>query len=294
MGQKLGSIFRGSQRKRHLRASLDEFTRALALIVDYEQVLHSILAKIKEMAGVDAICVLLLDPETNLFQAKASRGLDGSLAGRINFSPKGQLAKWLRTNETYLAVSQSRWIDGFLRPEELKIISDFKFELCFPLMAMNQLVGMALLGKKADGQSFASEELDLLTLLTSQSALALENARLFEEQKSRLRKMYRADRLATTGQLAAGAAHEIRNPLTSIRSTIQYLQRGYQKGPEKRMVDELLKEVDRIDGIIDGLLSFARPSEPKLESVELSNLLDQALTLVSTAARKQPTSRPGS
>ena len=91
---------------------------------------------------------------------------------------------------------------------------------------MNRLTGLVCLGPKQSVEKINDEDLNLLSELLSQAALAFENAYLYEQQRTRLRKMYRADRLATLGQLAAGAAHEIRNPLTSIRSTIQYLHKN--------------------------------------------------------------------
>jgi signal transduction histidine kinase len=99
--------------------------------------------------------------------------------------------------------------------------------------------------------------------------------------------MYRADRLATLGQLAAGAAHEIRNPLTSIRSTIQYLRKNLKESKESTLVSGLIDEVDRINGIIEGLLSFSKPAKPEIKTVNLELLLKQTLILVETTARKQ-------
>jgi signal transduction histidine kinase len=116
--------------------------------------------------------------------------------------------------------------------------------------------------------------------------VAFENALLYQEQKQRLRKMFRADRLATIGQIAAGAAHEIRNPLTSIRSTIQYLKKKNTDTDQEAMLGELMGEVDRIDEIIHGLLSFSKPVQPQKEQVELEALLKQVLTLTASMARK--------
>jgi nitrogen-specific signal transduction histidine kinase len=78
---------------------------------------------------------------------------------------------------------------------------------------------------------------------------------LYQEQRDRLRKIYRAEGLAAAGQLAAGVAHEIRNPLTTIRSTIQYVLRDYaSSNPKKELLEELMTEVDRIDATVNGLL----------------------------------------
>jgi signal transduction histidine kinase len=100
--------------------------------------------------------------------------------------------------------------------------------------------------------------------------------------------MYRAERLATAGELAAGAAHEIRNPLAAVRSAIQYLRSDYAEGSARAsLVDDLLSEVDRIDGIVEGLLSFARPPVSRPEPVELPELLGQSVALVAVRARSQ-------
>jgi signal transduction histidine kinase len=114
--------------------------------------------------------------------------------------------------------------------------------------------------------------------------MAFENALLYEQQKDRLKKMYRADQLSVLGQLAAGAAHEIRNPLTIIRSTIQYLKDEVQN---KEMVSELIEEVDRINTIIQGLLNFARPAELNIETFSLEALISQSVSLARTTAKNQ-------
>ncbi len=99
--------------------------------------------------------------------------------------------------------------------------------------------------------------------------------------------MYRADSLATLGELAAGAAHEIRNPLTAIRSTIQYLSKDFNADTAKKeMMDELISEVERINKIVQGLLSFARPSELNTSEVNIEQLINQTLLLITNTLRK--------
>ena len=107
-------------------------------------------------------------------------------------------------------------------------------------------------------------------------------------QKDRIRKMYRTDRLATLGELAAGAAHEIRNPLTSIRSAIQYLSKDFNNDPGKsKMIAEIINEVERINKILQGLLSFARPSKLNISEINLESLINQVLMLINSSILKQ-------
>ena len=171
--------------------------------------------------------------------------------------------------------------------QERALIHDTGTEIIFPLFVMNRITGLVWLGGKQDGGEYSPDEIDIIDTLMGQAAFAFENAYLYNQQKTRLRKMYRADRLATLGQLAAGAAHEIRNPLTSIRSTIQYLERSIEDDSKRALVADLIGEVDRINEIIEGLLSFSKPSQPITEEVDLEQLLEQTCNLVSTTAMKR-------
>jgi signal transduction histidine kinase len=87
--------------------------------------------------------------------------------------------------------------------------------------------------------------------------------------------------------MAAGAAHEIRNPLTSIRSAIQHLRGDYEDAsPRAELIDDILAEVDRINEIVEALLSFARPAQVKFESVDLAELVRQTAALIDARASK--------
>jgi signal transduction histidine kinase len=153
---------------------------------------------------------------------------------------------------------------------------------------LNRLTGIVLLGSRDERWKLREEQAELLQALAGQAGLAFENAVLHREQRDRLRRLYRAERLAAAGQLAAGVAHEIRNPLTSIRSTIQYVLPSFGAADQKRiLLDELLSEVDRIDRIVNDLLSLTRPTDFHPSELNLVELLDHALLLIGPQARKQ-------
>ena len=94
-------------------------------------------------------------------------------------------------------------------------------------------------------------------------------------------KVRRTERLASLGHLAAGIAHEIRNPLSSIRGFAQYFMNRF-KGQEEEQgyASIMVKEVDRLNRVITELLDFARPKEPHRESHSLENIMDHALALL--------------
>jgi signal transduction histidine kinase len=264
-----------------LRMTLAEFNRSLMLIADRDLLVANIVSKIMQILPVERIVIFLLNGETEKYTLVGKHQQPDELFHRIQFTPHSKLVNWLSVNETCFQVSRSEEILTYLSDSERELVREAGIELIFPLKVMNRLNGFVLLGVRSGGEDFTGWDIDLLTLLFDQAAFAIENTALYEEQSARIRKMYRADRLAILGQLAAGAAHEIRNPLTSIRSSIQYLGKCMHDDPEKKeMVGELMDEVDRINKIVQGLLSFARPSEPEVAPVDVAQLLRQTLALL--------------
>jgi two-component system sensor histidine kinase PilS (NtrC family) len=90
----------------------------------------------------------------------------------------------------------------------------------------------------------------------------------------------RSEKLAAIGQLAAGIAHEIRNPLASVSGSIQLLKRELKLDLEnKRLMDIVLRETDRLNALISEFLLFAQPSQKQCESVDVKYLIEDTLDL---------------
>ena len=100
-------------------------------------------------------------------------------------------------------------------------------------------------------------------------------------------QLRRADRLSALGELSAGMAHEIRNPLGSIRGTAEILREGIDKDDKRYEFAEILvKEVDRLNGVVRDFLNFAKPSAGALDSVPICDALQEVLTLTRQQALK--------
>jgi PAS domain S-box-containing protein len=107
-------------------------------------------------------------------------------------------------------------------------------------------------------------------------------------EKAREEQWRRRDRLASIGALAAGVAHEIRNPLAGIDHSAQILKRRLPSGdPRVPFADLILEEVSRLNRIVESLLQFARPAAPKLARQSILPAIDRALTLVHELAFRQ-------
>jgi signal transduction histidine kinase len=100
------------------------------------------------------------------------------------------------------------------------------------------------------------------------------------ELKTSRDRLVQSERLAAVGQLSAGIAHEIRNPLTSMKMTIQLLKRKLNDETVKESLHVVLDEINRLEIIVNGILDFARPMELTLEKANIANVIDEVLKLM--------------
>ncbi len=265
--------------------SPEEFLKSLNYIVGLDQLLDSLSAKLRENLNAQAVYIVLFEPITNRYVGKKAKGSDETLLAGFNFSHSDNLIRWLTVNRCQLDVPKQTEVVKFLSPFEQDLIRRTGVVLIVPLIVVNRLTGALFLTAKADGTSYESHEENVLSLLANHTALAIEHALMYQFQESRLKKMFHADQLATVGELAAGAAHEIRNPLTSIRSTVQYLKKDM---PIERqpLVDGIIEEVDRIDEIIKGLLSLSKSSELQVSQIDVQEIIHQTLTLLDSELKR--------
>ncbi|MBF0475141.1 MAG: PAS domain-containing protein [Deltaproteobacteria bacterium] len=143
------------------------------------------------------------------------------------------------------------------------------------------------LDQRRDYVPFARTGGQRLFLSFSQSALYDPNGRqvgrilLFNDRtsfKEMEEHIKRIDRLAVAGELAAGVAHEIRNPLASISGSVQVLQNEPDLTPvNKRLMDIVVREVDRLNHLVEEFLLLSKPDLPKGVPIDISQVVDETL-----------------
>lgn len=152
--------------------------------------------------------------------------------------------------------------------------------LVVPLILKKHIVGLMIIGSKLSGDLFSLQDISMLETLSNHLVTTIENIRMFEQ-------MLNNERLRIIGTMSASVAHEIRNPLASIKTFVQML-------PSKFGSNEFLAkfmaivptEIERLSNITHELLTFSKPSLPHIENIQLSYLFERTVNLVANQLRK--------
>lgn len=135
-----------------------------------------------------------------------------------------------------------------------------------------ELLGFLCVKNERLREAWSADETRAIAALAAQATIVIENSRLFDRIRER-------DRLAAIGQMAAGLAHEIRNPLGAIKGSAQLLA---EVDPEQRatFLQIIQEEVNRLDSVVSQFLTYARPLKGKRDMVDVNQVLERTLTLI--------------
>ena len=194
-----------------------------------------------------------------------------------------QVADWMLSHRRALDVGELH------RPALAAILAGQGVGLCIPVLQEEKLAGFLCLGEKKRGVPFSSEEWELLGTLCNQIALAVENTRLVDRRLQLERRMYEAERLSALGLLSASIAHEVKNPLSSIKAITTVLREDLEHDHAKSGdLSVVLNEIDRLGRVVDRLLRFAQPKQSEaFQPVDMKAVLDDAVLILSHEAERR-------
>lgn len=162
--------------------------------------------------------------------------------------------------------------------------------LVFLFLKMSQRVSGYLLPLNTGAQAISNGDFSIRVSEDGPGELG-ELAKSYNKMREQLEKLIvsRVDmeRRATLGNMAAGIAHEIRNPLTSVSATLHGLSRGEEDPERKEMYDLVSSEISRVDQTISEFVNFAKPREPEQEVVQIRDVLKSVKTLINATAHER-------
>jgi two-component system, NtrC family, sensor kinase len=305
-----------------LRA-LGEVTQAVNSTVDLETVLTTIVAKATQLSKTEAGAIYVFDDVLQEFRLRATYGLDDAIVAELK-------ASHIRLGATAISEAVERGIP--IQISDIKndpsatldiiIRAGFRGLLYVPLLGTEKIVGALIVRRKKPGE-FPKRTIELLQTFAAQSVLAIQNARLFESVEARTRELAKSleelhttqdrlvqtQKLASLGQLTAGIAHEIKNPLNFVNNfsgvsaeLVDELQEALKDSSlnEKtrseiaELMDTLRSNLGKVvqhgkraDAIVKNMLLHSHQGSGEHRPVAINTLVEESLKLAYHGARAE-------
>jgi GAF domain-containing protein len=278
--------------------ALGEVSRAVSATLDLDTVLDTIVTRANQLAGTGGCTIYEYDAAAEEFRLRASRYADPEEAATLDPIayatpiPKGQgLAGRAAVLREAVHIPDIAVTGAYESPVRAPLLrAGYRALLGVPLLREEQVIGILAVLRKTPGD-FAPEIVRLLTTFATQSALAIQNARLFREIADKSRLLEAASRHKS--EFLANMSHELRTPLNAILGFSEVLaERMFGEVNEKQAeyLQDILSSGRHLLSLINDILDLSKVEagrlELELERFHLPTALDNALTLVRERAAR--------
>lgn len=279
--------------QRRYQRTLQHAARGMTQVRDVKKLAELIVRVVSGSVRVTHASLLLWDKTSQRYILRASRGPQKlALQSRYGLVRDHALVRCMEERRSVLTEE-----DLAQHPDEAvrKEMENLHSVLAIPGLIENRLIGCLMLGPKLSGAGYSSDDLHAFATLANEAAVAIENALSYEELlkvneqlKAASERLLLQERLAAAGQFATGMAHEIKNPLSAIKTFAQYLPEKYADPVFRQKFFRIVQsEIDRINDIVKELSDFAKPAPLQLQPVQLGQVLEDTLALLSDQCLKQ-------
>jgi len=235
--------------------------------------------RFQEISGAAGAVFFAPEAHSGAYIAGARSGPDPHVEPGPRFERRGPLLKWLRVNEEPLVMAHHADVVAYLPEEERHGLTSLSAAACVPLVN-GSVLGFVVLSDRGNRLRLSQAVVRLLAACARQLAILFKSVTQSYQERQRLEAASRSQQMAITGQIASSVAHEVRNPLATIRSSVQYvLDSPAEWSRKSELLRHVIGEVDRINGTLTGVLGAARRQDLELADLQVRELVDTALAL---------------
>jgi signal transduction histidine kinase len=296
------------------RRAVREISEAMVSMLSTKEVVDRILVALTETMGVERAMVMLQEEGGQRLASAATRGEWDEEALAIPIALEHPICRRLLSRRDALARDDfDDEPDLEVREACRDVFDQLEIELLVPILFGAELLGVVAVGRKLSGESLSADDVQLLRTLANQSSIAIENAKAFDEiadlnatlearVDERTRELHQAqaqlvhgEKMRSLGQLVAGVAHELNNPIGFVHANLQLLTEYVPKlavalrtGQDTTKIESAIEKLlsrsregtERVKQIVADLRTFSRMEQATLAEVDLNREIDRAITLM--------------
>jgi signal transduction histidine kinase len=251
-----------------------ELNRHLNAVLDLPPLLQLIIEAARELTDSEASSILLVERKSGDLYFEATTVPTKEKLQRVIVPMDSSIAGWVVQHNESVVIEDVEENDRHFKQADIGITT--RSLLAVPLSFKGQIIGVLNTLNKAKGQSFDEDDVNVLTILAAQAAVAIENARLFQQS-----------------DLLTEVVHELRTPLTSIRgySKMLLLAEGIDQEKKLEFAETIHREAVRLGQMLNDFLDLARLESGRThmaqEPVNMSEVISQTLTLLQPQAAER-------
>lgn len=222
-------------------------------------------------------------PTDSAFQITAALDQSTSRLQDLTVSKGSLLPRWLRVNASVLPLPDSVGVFNALPVAEQNVLRTLHSELAVPLIHDDELVAWVSLNA-VQSPPLRPGQIDSHIL---EAAAQLGAVRKTARERASAEVALRSNRLSVAGQMAAGIAHEVRNPLAAVRSMVQLVRSETAPVADRhRLLDNVVAEVDRVNRVLTGMMALGRPTAARDERSDLATVAADAVNFCQAYAKQ--------
>lgn len=270
------------QRNRELLA-LIEVGKSLAATLDPQELLRNIVHTVRELLDADRTSIMLLNESSSAFTVAAAAGWSVEALEGVQ-RPTGEgIAGYVASTGTSLLLND----DTTEGPVHLLTREAVRSGLCVPIRTGQDVLGVLSATNSQGSHRFSEHDQEMLLFLAGQAAVALQNARLYQESlaayerlKHTQERMVQAEKLKALGELSAGVAHDFSNLLGGILGHAQLMLRDIDQPKQRKRLEHIEQAARDGAETVERILEFTRtqPHRP-FEPVDLNDVARQTVAM---------------
>ena len=280
-------------------STLLKFSALINSSLEIESVLNNAMKWAEEFINAEASSIYELDEMNNELYIRLARGEKKEPIKSIKLKVGEGVAGWVVQSGQPIVVHDVRNEKKFSSKYDKMTGFKTRSLICVPLTLRGKTIGAIQVINKKSKEAFNNADLEILTGMSHQIAVAMENAKLYkrlekkfeltyQELKIAQEKLIRTERLAAMGNLVNGVAHEIRNPITVIGGFAQRINNLSKNNAEiKKFTDIILGETVRLERLVRKVHEFSDVQSASLRPDNLNSVLERVLNRFRPTAYRQ-------